>query len=57
MYLGDQFLGILVDKWNATIAIESALEEYIHKIIASTWIPRINERQRKGKFKASSSNA
>ena len=55
--MGNQYVGILVDRWNVIIAIEAALEEHIHKIIASTWTPRISKRQRNGKFKASSSNA
>ena len=54
--MGNQYVGILVDRWSATVAIDADLEEHIDKIIASTWIPRINERQTKGSAKASTRN-
>ena len=46
--MGVEYVGILVDRWNVTVAIKANLEEHIDKIIASTWIPRITERQTKG---------
>ena len=36
--------------------MDADLEKHIDKIIASTWIPRIKERQTKGSAKASTRN-
>ena len=56
--MGNQYVGILVDNvWYGTVAIDADLQKHIDKIIASTWIPWINERQTKGTAKASTSDA
>ena len=57
VYWGNQYVGILVDDSYAIVAIDADLEEHINKIVASTWIPRINKRQIKGRAKASTRNA